>query len=134
MTPTHYPAFSVLLVDDEPAWLHSLALTLERSAGITHLQTCSDSRQVMALLDRSTVGLVLLDLTMPHLSGEQLLAQIAERHPEITVIVISGLNQVESGGAVHQARRLRLLRQDGRGRPADRRRPPRHPHARAGAG
>jgi DNA-binding NtrC family response regulator len=96
MTPTHYPSFSVLLVDDEPAWLHSLALTLERSAGITNLQTCVDSRQVMALLDRSTIGLVLLDLTMPHLSGEQLLAQIAERHPETTVIVISGLNQVET--------------------------------------
>ena len=96
MTPTHYPAFTVLLVDDEPAWLHSLALTLERSAGITNLQTCADSRKVMELLDRSAVGLVLLDLTMPHLSGEQLLAQIAERHPETTVIVISGLNQVEA--------------------------------------
>lgn len=96
MTPTHYPSFTVLLVDDEPAWLHSLALTLERSAGITNLRTCSDSRQVMELLDHHSIGLVLLDLTMPHLSGEQLLAQIAERHPETTVIVISGLNQVET--------------------------------------
>ena len=96
MSPTPYPSFSVLLVDDEPAWLHSLALTLERSAGITNLQTCADSREVMALLDRCKVGVVLLDLTMPHLSGEQLLAQIAERHPETTVIVISGLNQVET--------------------------------------
>ena len=96
MTPTYYPSFTVLLVDDEPAWLHSLALTLERSAGITNLQTCSDSRQVMEILDHSSVGLILLDLTMPHLSGEQLLAQIAERHPETTVIVISGLNQVEA--------------------------------------
>jgi DNA-binding NtrC family response regulator len=136
MTPTPYPAFTVLLVDDEPAWLHSLALTLERSAGITNLQTCADSRQVMALLDRSAVGLVLLDLTMPHLSGEQLLAQIAERHPEITVIVISGLNQVEAAvqciklgafdyfvktveedrlvGGVLRAIRMRELEQDNR--------------------
>ena len=96
MSPTLYPSFTVLLVDDEPAWLHSLALTLERSAGITNLQTCADSRQVMDLLARTSIGLVLLDLTMPHLSGEQLLAQIAERHPETTVIVISGLNQVET--------------------------------------
>lgn len=96
MTPTHYPSFSVLLVDDEPAWLHSLALTLERSAGITNLHTCSDSRKVLEMFERYPIGLVLLDLTMPHLSGEQLLAQIAERHPETTVIVISGLNQVEA--------------------------------------
>ena len=136
MSPTHYPSFTVLLVDDEPAWLHSLALTLERSAGITNLQTCADSRQVMALLARGSIGLVLLDLTMPHLSGEQLLAQIAERHPETTVIVISGLNQVETAvqciklgafdyyvktveedrliGGVLRAIRMRELEQDNR--------------------
>jgi DNA-binding NtrC family response regulator len=136
MSPTPYPSFTVLLVDDEPAWLHSLALALERSAGITNLQTCADSREVMALLDRSTVGVVLLDLTMPHLSGEQLLAKIAERHPETTVIVISGLNQVETAvqciklgafdyfvktveedrliGGVLRAIRMRELEQDNR--------------------
>ena len=90
------PGFSVLLVDDEPAWLGSLALPLESCAGISNIRTCSDSRQVMAILDEMSVGLVLLDLTMPHLSGQELLEQIAERHPEITVIVVSGLNQVET--------------------------------------
>lgn len=96
MIESRYPSFGVLLVDDEPAWLHSLALTLERSAGITNLVTCSDSREVLNVLDRHAIGLVLLDLTMPHLSGEQLLTRISECHPETTVIVISGLNQVET--------------------------------------
>jgi len=93
---TTYPDFGVLLVDDEPAWLGSLALTLESCAGISNSTTCSDSRQVMAILDSGRIGLVLLDLTMPHLSGEELLEQIAERHPEISVIVVSGLNQLET--------------------------------------
>jgi DNA-binding NtrC family response regulator len=96
MSETVYPDFGILLVDDEPAWLGSLSLTLETCAGITNLATCSDSRQVMAILDQGRIGLVLLDLTMPHLSGEELLEQIAERHPEITTIVVSGLNQVET--------------------------------------
>ena len=96
MKDTTYPDFTVLLVDDEPAWLGSLALTLESCGGISNILTCSDSRRVMEILDKGQVGLVLLDLTMPHLSGEQLLEQIAECHPEITAIVISGLNQVES--------------------------------------
>ena len=99
MTATLYPHFGVLLVDDEPAWLRSLRLTLERSAGITNIITCQDSRDVMGLLDQHEIGLVLLDLTMPHLSGDQLIDLIAERHPEIAVIVISGMNQIES--AVH---------------------------------
>ncbi|MBC7961350.1 MAG: sigma-54-dependent Fis family transcriptional regulator [Steroidobacteraceae bacterium] len=96
MKAASYPDFSVLLVDDEPDWLGSLSLTLESCAAISNILTCSDSRQVMAILDDGQVGLVLLDLTMPHLSGEALLELIAERYPEITVIVVSGLNQLET--------------------------------------
>lgn len=96
MSETVYPDFGILLVDDEPDWLGSLALTLESCAGISNIATCSDSRQVMAILDEGRIGLVLLDLTMPYLSGEDLLELIAERHPEITVIIVSGLNQVET--------------------------------------
>ena len=91
-----YPAFGLLLVDDEPAWLRALSLTLERSAGVTNILTCSDSRQVLALLESRDIGLVLLDLTMPHLSGEELLSRITESFPDLMVIVISGLNQVEN--------------------------------------
>lgn len=91
-----YPSFGILLVDDEPAWLRSLSLTLKSCAGITNTVTCQDSRDVMELLDRGGIGLVLLDLTMPHLSGEELLKRIGESHPEITTIVISGLNQLET--------------------------------------
>ena len=50
MPETIYPPFSVLLVDDEPAWLRSLGISLERSAGITNILQCQDSRQVMDLL------------------------------------------------------------------------------------
>ncbi len=96
MNDSVYPNFTILLVDDEPDWLGSLSLTLESCAAITNILTCSDSRQAMAVLDAGQVGLVLLDLTMPHLPGEKLLEQIAERYPEISVIVVSGLNQLET--------------------------------------
>ena len=96
MNETSYPDFGILLVDDEPDWLGSLALTLESSAGITNITTCSDSRQVLSILAEGRIRLILLDLTMPHLSGEELLEQIAERYPEIAAIVVSGLNQVET--------------------------------------
>ncbi len=91
-----YPQFSVLLVDDEPAWLRSLSLTLERSAGITNIITCQDSREVIPLLAKEKVGLILLDLTMPYMGGEELLERISETSPEIAVIIISGLNQVDA--------------------------------------
>jgi DNA-binding NtrC family response regulator len=96
MNSSLYPHFGLLLVDDEPAWLRSLSLTLERSAGITNISSCQDSRAVMEILQKNEIGLVLLDLTMPHLSGDELLGKIAEQHPEIAVIIISGMNQIES--------------------------------------
>lgn len=90
-----YPEFGILLVDDEPSFLRSLSITLER-AGINHLHRCDDSRQVMSLIEQHSIGLVLLDITMPHLSGQQILQQLTEQRPDITVIMISGLNQIES--------------------------------------
>ena len=95
MTGTLSPDFAVLLVDDEPAWLRSLSMTLEGRAGITNLIQCSDSRQVRDILASQPVGLVLLDLTMPHISGEKLLDMICEEHPQVRVIIVSGLNQVD---------------------------------------
>ncbi len=96
MTDSRHPFFKVLLVDDEPTWLDSLAVSLERLAGINNLVLCQDSRQVDAILEREPVGLILLDLTMPHLSGKDVLRHVAEHHPEVVVIVLTGMNQVES--------------------------------------
>ena len=95
MTATLYPLFSILLVDDEPDWLYAMSISLER-AGITNILTCGDSRQALQILAENTVGVVLLDLTMPHLSGEELLCRVAEEHPDVTVIIVSGLNQLET--------------------------------------
>jgi len=96
MNTAPFPAFGVLLVDDEPAWLRSLSLTLESSAGITNMFLCQDSADVLPLLDKGGIGLVLLDLTMPGLSGEDLLLHIAESHPEVACIIISGVNQLDT--------------------------------------
>ncbi|HEY5672830.1 MAG TPA: sigma-54 dependent transcriptional regulator [Malonomonas sp.] len=91
-----YPAFGVLLVDDELPWLRSLSLTLEGPGGINNLIQCTDGRRVMEILAQQQIGLVLLDLTMPHISGEQLLEQIVAEHPQVCVIILSGMNQLET--------------------------------------
>ena len=89
-----YPSYKIVLVDDEAPWLRSLGIILERSAGINNIVKCTDSRQVMDILATRNVGIVLLDLTMPHLSGEELLAMITEEYPDIPVIILSGMNQL----------------------------------------
>lgn len=93
---TTYPEQPLLLIDDEADWLNSLALSLKVSAGINHVVKCSDSREVAQLLRQNAYSLVLLDLTMPHVSGEELLAHISERYPGLPVIILSGLNQIDT--------------------------------------
>lgn len=90
-----FPVQPVLLVDDEDSWLNSFSLKL-RSAGINNIQTCNDSRQTVEILAAQPISALVLDLTMPHLSGEELLPMVVESHPEVPVIIITGLDLVET--------------------------------------
>ena len=90
------PTRPLLLIDDEASWLRSLALILERTAGLNNLELCQDPREVMGRLARQDFSLVLLDLTMPHLRGEALLEQISQNFPNLPVIILSGMDQVET--------------------------------------
>ena len=83
----------VLLVDDEPAFLESADLVL-RAAGVGPVVTLRDSREVMPFLSRVESAVVVMDLSMPHLPGGELLAKIREEHPEVAVIILTGRNDV----------------------------------------
>lgn len=89
------PAFSLLLLDDDSAWLSSLQLMLMRLAGINNILTCQDSRQALDIMARNDVGLVLLDLGMPHVTGDKILERIRNIHPDVQVIILTGMDEVE---------------------------------------
>ena len=75
MNQTLFPLNPILLVDDEIEMLKSFELTL-RSAGIKNILKCHDSREVMPLLSGQEIEVILLDLTMPFISGDELLPLI----------------------------------------------------------
>jgi DNA-binding NtrC family response regulator len=87
------PNHSVLLVDDEPALLRSASMAL-RTAEFSEVVTCDDSRRVMAILKEYRFGALVVDLTMPHLSGQQILQEVAIQHPDIPVIVMTATNDL----------------------------------------
>ncbi len=90
-----FPANPVLIVDDEARSLRSIGLSL-RMAGITHVETCNDSREVAGLLASRLFDVMLLDLTMPHVSGEEILAMAGEKYPEMPVIIITAMDEVDT--------------------------------------
>ncbi len=95
MNPKINPPRPILFVDDEEHYLLSVELAMS-SNGITNVETCSESRKVLDLLDAKPYSLVVLDITMPHPSGKALLPQIIARHPELSVIMVTAVNDVAS--------------------------------------
>jgi two-component system nitrogen regulation response regulator GlnG len=89
-----YPAHPVLLVDDEEQFLASAGFIL-KGAGIGNIVTCSDSLRVMSLLRERRFSVVLLDLSIPHLSGSELLGEIRKDFPGLPVIIVTALNDTE---------------------------------------
>jgi DNA-binding NtrC family response regulator len=95
MNESIYPHFPVMMVDDEAQAINSFEMTL-RSANMNNFIRCHDSRDVMALLSSQEIEVILLDLRMPHISGEELLPMITADYPEIPVVVVTGSNDVDT--------------------------------------
>ena len=85
-----FPASPVLIVDDNEALLRSYEMVL-KSNGINNLKLISDGREALKLVDNAEpISLVVLDLWMPQLHGENILKAIKMNMPKLKVIVITG--------------------------------------------
>jgi nitrogen-specific signal transduction histidine kinase/ActR/RegA family two-component response regulator len=99
MTPepaTAHGHETILFVDDEPG-LRALAKSGLRQRGFD-VVTVSNGEQALDILrkDEPSVDVVLLDLTMPGLSGEKVLRALRGFKPDLPVIIASGYATVES--------------------------------------
>lgn len=95
MTRKPVPEFPVVLVDDEESILTSTTRVL-RAAGFDNIATCQDPRDAIELIEDRGAEVVLLDLAMPHLTGEELLSRIQEHHPEVPVIIVTASGDIDT--------------------------------------
>ncbi|MEQ8822461.1 MAG: sigma-54 dependent transcriptional regulator [Sumerlaeia bacterium] len=95
MSNERYPLIPVLIVDDEEQTLQSCRIVL-RSCGINHVDLEPDSRRVLNRLESEPPSLILMDLTMPHVTGRELLKAINQEHSSVPVIVITGSSSLET--------------------------------------
>jgi DNA-binding NtrC family response regulator len=79
---------TLLIVDDD----NLVRDTLHELLSASHeCHTADRAEQALAYLDIETYDAVLTDISMPGLSGRELLKYIQAKHPATPVIVISGL-------------------------------------------
>jgi DNA-binding NtrC family response regulator len=90
-----YPPSPILLIDDEQQFLQSGSFAL-RSSGINNVAKCEDSRKALSLITEQEFSAIVLDILMPHITGRELLPQIVEKFPNIPVIMLTALNEVDT--------------------------------------
>ncbi len=85
----------ILIIDVEERVINAIDMTL-RMAGISNIITCQDGRKAMDIFSENAVSVVLLDLTMPNISGETLLGAIKHEHPDVPVIIVTGVLDIDT--------------------------------------
>jgi signal transduction histidine kinase/CheY-like chemotaxis protein len=84
---------AILVVDDEPQIAHVMQLMLE-SLGY-RVTAYTSSREALQVFRDSpqAFDMVITDMTMPELTGEELARSVLEKRPDIPVILCTGFNE-----------------------------------------
>jgi two-component system cell cycle response regulator len=77
----------VLVVDDEPLVRQMYCDSLQAAGYITH--AAESGPHALDIAQRESVDVVLLDITMPGMSGLEVLAQLGEFTPDSAVIIVT---------------------------------------------
>jgi DNA-binding NarL/FixJ family response regulator len=78
----------VVVADDHPVFRDGLAMIL-RERGIEVVAEVADGQEALAAVAASDPDVVLMDLTMPGMSGIEATRRIAAEHPAVMVLVLT---------------------------------------------
>jgi DNA-binding NtrC family response regulator len=86
--------FNVLIVDDEKNIREGLGTALEMDG--YNVSLAADGKEAIALINSTDMDLVITDLKMPGVSGEELLKYVSSSYPTVPVIILTGHGTIES--------------------------------------
>lgn len=86
--------FSLLVVDDEKNIREGLGKALELDGHKLFL--AANGSEALEIINNNEIDLVITDLKMPKLAGEELLKQITFSYPTIQVIILTGHGTIET--------------------------------------
>ena len=84
----------ILIADDEDIVVQSCLRIL--SGDKFKIDTAKDGLEALVKIAEQDYDMLILDIMMPKLNGIEVLQRVKETHPDIDVIMITGLNQIET--------------------------------------
>jgi signal transduction histidine kinase len=87
---------TILVIDDEET-VHAVTARMIETLGFSVL-TATNGKEGLETFARHSaeVRLVILDLTMPHMDGEETFRELRRLDPQVPVIMVSGFNEQEA--------------------------------------
>jgi DNA-binding NtrC family response regulator len=84
----------ILIVDDEEIVIRSCRRILEDEG--TVVDSVMDGWEALRKVDDNPYDVIVLDIMMPKVDGLEVLQNVKERHPDVDVIMMTGLSQVQT--------------------------------------
>ena len=84
----------ILVVDDEDIVIKSCMRILE--GGDYQIDSARDGREALRKVEDSPYDIMIVDIMMPNIGGMEVLRRIKEAYPNVDVIMITGLSQIDT--------------------------------------
>lgn len=89
------PLIPILMVDDEVQTLQTYEILLKKE-GFNNVVSCISGEDALDFLKEKKASLVILDLGMHGMSGQELIEKLSYEYPEIPIIVATAFNDVST--------------------------------------
>ena len=86
-------ATSVLIVEDDAALRDAMCQTL--ALGGFDVVSASNAQQCLAMVNEARVGLVISDVQMPGMDGNELMLKLHQNRPHLPVVLVTAFGSVE---------------------------------------
>lgn len=79
----------VLLTDDHELYLEGLGLLLNKQPGINVVAQCANGKALLETIHETEFDVLLLDLSLPDIEGEELIKRIREKKPDQKIVYLT---------------------------------------------